>query len=137
MKVGLRTPSPTKKVKAATTGRFKRAAKKAVNPVYGHKGMGYLKDPERAVKNAIYHQVTIDPLKELGKGENVEISDIDIPETPKKSNWLPCILFIISLYCTLSVIFSHSMGMSGLIKTVVGIITLIIGFVLFIRNSHE
>lgn len=40
MKVGLRTPSPKKSLKARTTGKVKRAAKKAVNPMYGKKRNG-------------------------------------------------------------------------------------------------
>lgn len=58
MKVGLRTPSPKKSLKARTTGKVKRAAKKAVNPTYGKKGMGFIKDPERSIKNAAYHRTT-------------------------------------------------------------------------------
>lgn len=59
MKVGLRTPSPKKSLKARTTGKVKRAAKKAVNPMYGKKGMGFVKDPEKAIKNAVYHRTTV------------------------------------------------------------------------------
>lgn len=62
MKIGARTPSPEKMVKARTTGRVKRAAKRAVNPTYGIKGKDFLTDPERAVKNKIYHELTVDPL---------------------------------------------------------------------------
>ena len=67
MKIGLRIPSPTKSVKARTTGRLKRAAKSSYNPVYGKDGIGYLKDPERAIKNKIYHKVTVDPLDNAKK----------------------------------------------------------------------
>lgn len=62
MKVGIRTPSVQKRVKARTTGRIKRELKGSINPLYGKKGMGYIKDPERAIKNKIYHKVTIDPV---------------------------------------------------------------------------
>ena len=58
MKVGLRTPSIKKSVKARTTGKITRAAKKSVNPLYGKKGMGFVKDPERSIKNSIYHKTT-------------------------------------------------------------------------------
>ena len=58
MKIGLRTPSIKRSIKARTTGRVKRSMKAAVNPLYGKKGMGYIKDPERAIKNKIYHKVT-------------------------------------------------------------------------------
>ena len=59
MKVGMRSPSIKRSVKARTTGRITRAAKSSVNPLYGKKGMGYIKDPEKAVKNAIYHKTTV------------------------------------------------------------------------------
>jgi len=58
MKLGLRTPSLKKSLKARTTGKLKRSMKKAVIPGYGMKGMGYIKDPQRAIKNKIYHKVT-------------------------------------------------------------------------------
>ena len=58
MKIGLRTPSLKKSFKARTTGRLTRAVKKSIIPGYGMKGMGYIKDPERAIKNKIYHKVT-------------------------------------------------------------------------------
>lgn len=58
MKIGMRTPSLSKMVKARTTGRAKRAVKRALVPGYGRKGMGLLKDPERAIKNKIYKKTT-------------------------------------------------------------------------------
>ena len=58
MKIGMRTPSRSKMVKARTTGRAKRAVKRALIPGYGRKGMGLLKDPERAIKNKIYKKTT-------------------------------------------------------------------------------
>ena len=39
MKFGLRAPNLKKSIKARTTGRIKRAAKRAINPVYGKKGI--------------------------------------------------------------------------------------------------
>ena len=58
MKVGYRKPNIKKSIKARTTGKIKRKAKKAVNPFYGKKGMGYIKNPKRAVKNKVYHKTT-------------------------------------------------------------------------------
>lgn len=58
MKIGMRTPSLSKMVKARTTGRAKRAVKRALIPGYGRKGMGLLKDLERAIKNKIYKKTT-------------------------------------------------------------------------------
>lgn len=67
MKFGFRTPNIKKSIKARTTGRVKRAVKKSINPVYGKKGIGYIKNPERAIKNSIYHKTTIDSTKEIKK----------------------------------------------------------------------
>lgn len=68
MKIGVRTPSLKKSFKARTTGRLNRTLKKSVNPLYGKKGMGYIKNPEKALYNKVYHQVTVDPLKPLKNG---------------------------------------------------------------------
>lgn len=59
MKIGLRTPSLKKSLKARTTGRAKRAFKSAVNPVYGKKGVGVINNPKKAVYNAVYNKTTI------------------------------------------------------------------------------
>lgn len=59
MKFGFRKPSIKKMVKAKTTGKIKRAAKKAVNPLYGKKGVGAVKDPVRSVKNKVYKKTTV------------------------------------------------------------------------------
>ena len=39
-------------------GAGERAVKRALIPGYGRKGMGLLKDPERAIKNKIYKKTT-------------------------------------------------------------------------------
>lgn len=64
MKLGIRIPSPTRSIKARTTGALKRKAKSAVNPLYGKKGMGLL-HPKRALYNKVYKKTTIDPFKDL------------------------------------------------------------------------
>ncbi len=58
MKFGMRKPSLTRSLKARTTGRAKRAIKRAVIPGYGRKGMGFIKNPKRSVKNSIYKKTT-------------------------------------------------------------------------------
>lgn len=58
MKFGLRTPSLTKSLKARTTGRAKRAVKKALIPGYGKKGAGWIKNPKKAAYNKIYHKTS-------------------------------------------------------------------------------
>ena len=68
MKIGVRTPSLSKSLKARTTGRIKRQMKRAVNPLYGKKGMGFITNPEKAIYNKVYHKVTVDPLKGVKSG---------------------------------------------------------------------
>ena len=58
MKFGMRKPSLKKSIKARTTGKIKRKVKKSVNPFYGKKGMGFVKNPKKSVKNKIYHKTT-------------------------------------------------------------------------------
>lgn len=58
MKFGVRMPSLKKMVKAKTTGRAKRAIKKAINPLYGKKGMGAVKSPKKAVYNKVYNKTS-------------------------------------------------------------------------------
>ena len=58
MKFGFRTPSLSKSISARTTGQLKRMVKKAIIPGYGQKGMGWLKDPEKAAYNKIYNKTS-------------------------------------------------------------------------------
>lgn len=59
MKIGIRTPSIKKSIKARTTGKVKRKLKRVVNPLYGKKGMGFIKNPVKSVKGKIYRKTTI------------------------------------------------------------------------------
>lgn len=70
MKFGVRKPSLKRSFKARTTGRAKRAVKKAVIPGYGKKGMGWIRDPKKAAYNKVYNKTSIglgDILKKLFK----------------------------------------------------------------------
>ena len=58
MKFGLRTPSLKKSIRARTTGRAKRAVKRALIPGYGKKGMGWIKKKKKAAYNKIYNKTT-------------------------------------------------------------------------------
>lgn len=58
MKFGMRTPSLKKSFKARTTGKLKRQVKSTINPFYGKKGMGWLRDPKKAMYNKVYHKTT-------------------------------------------------------------------------------
>ena len=59
VKVGFRTPNIEKSIKARTTGRAKRALKRSMNPLYGKKGMGFVKDPEKSIRDAVYKRTTV------------------------------------------------------------------------------
>ncbi len=70
MKMGLRTPNLKKSFKAKTVGKYKRAAKRAINPVYGKKGAGFLKNPKKAIYNNLYQKTTVDGLASVKKASS-------------------------------------------------------------------
>ena len=59
MKYGIRKPSFRKSISARTTGKAKRAVKRALIPGYGKKGTGILKNPRKALYNKVYHKTTL------------------------------------------------------------------------------
>lgn len=59
MKIGIRKPNIKKSIKARTTGKVKRAVKKSINPFYGKRGAGFVKNPVKSVKNSVYHRTTV------------------------------------------------------------------------------
>ena len=68
MKIGMRRPSLKRSISARTTGRAKRAIKKAIIPGYGQRGMGLL-HPKRALYNKVYRKTTFS-IFDLAKGFN-------------------------------------------------------------------
>ncbi|WP_195970428.1 hypothetical protein [Clostridium thermobutyricum] len=58
MKFGVRKPSIKKSFKVRTTGKAKRAMKKAVIPGYGKKGMGWVNNPKKATYNKVYNKTS-------------------------------------------------------------------------------
>ena len=58
VKVGFRKPSIKRSVKARTTGKYKRRVKKAINPLYGKKGIGFIKSPRKSIRKKIYRKTT-------------------------------------------------------------------------------
>lgn len=67
MKFGFRKPSIKKSIKASSTSKWKRQAKKTVDPSYGKKGVGWIKSPKKALSNKVYKKTTIDPFKSFKK----------------------------------------------------------------------
>ena len=59
MKIGVRKPNIKKRIKARTTSKVKRLAKKSINPLYGKKGMGYIRNPKKAIYNKAYNKTSI------------------------------------------------------------------------------
>lgn len=58
MKFGLRKPSVNKSISAKTTGRLEKASKRVINPWYGRKGSGLIKNPARASYNKVYNKIS-------------------------------------------------------------------------------
>lgn len=61
MKFGFRTPSIKRSISARTTGRAKRAIKRAIIPGYGRKGMGLLTNPKKSIYNRVYRKTAFGP----------------------------------------------------------------------------
>ena len=58
MKFGMRTPSLKRSIKARTTGKLKKQVKSAIIPGYGKIGMGWIKDPKKAMYNKVYNKTS-------------------------------------------------------------------------------
>ena len=58
MKLGMRKPSIKRSIKARTTGKAKRQLKSTVNPLYGKKGVGFIKSPSKSINNKVYKKTT-------------------------------------------------------------------------------
>lgn len=58
MKFGFRKPSPMRSLRARTTGRLKRSVKSSINPFYGKKGTGWVRNPRRAAYNKVYNKTS-------------------------------------------------------------------------------
>jgi len=54
----MRKPSLKKSFRARATGKLKRKIKRTVNPFYGKKGMGFIKNPRKSIYNKVYHRTT-------------------------------------------------------------------------------
>lgn len=96
---GLRKPSVSKSISARTTGRVKRSVKRAANPFYGKRGTGFITNPKRSVKNAVYHRTTTGGLSSIKRSRGRRSNDDIVPETPitpvkKLSHWIIGLLVI-------------------------------------------
>lgn len=94
MKYGMRKPSWKKSVSARTTGRAKRAIKRAIIPGYGKRGMGWL-HPKRALYNRVYRKTTFS-IFDLGKTMSSKGSS--------NSGCCVILIFLFTLFCTIAYI---------------------------------
>ena len=83
MKFGIRKPNYKARFKARTTGKLKRKMKKAVNPFYGKKGVGFIKNPSKSIKSAIYHRTTVGVPSVLPKSKSQKTSSARKSPSPK------------------------------------------------------
>lgn len=137
MKIGMRTPSLKKSFKARTTGRMKRAAKKAINPLYGKKGMGMIKNPKKAMYNKVYNKTTVsvsDVVKGSKRRGTTKTSTTSAPSvTPntktKQKQDKSIVALIILIVCTLLCFAGGNIPF--------GIILAIISVVLIIKRQQK
>ena len=135
MKMGVRKPSVKKSIKARTTGKVKRSIKKTVNPLYGKKGMGFVNDPERAVKNAVYNRTTV------GVGDILDHASApaDLPqaEAPVYGNGIFVFLIVLcSVLVVLSLLLTIAMPVVGIAGVVLGILGIVYS-VKHIKNNKQ
>ena len=71
MKFGIREPNLKKSIKARTTGKIKRTAKRSINPLYGKKGMGFINNPKKAMYNKVYNKTSINAFDLFKKSNNI------------------------------------------------------------------
>lgn len=90
--VGIRKPSASKSFKARTTGRVNRTIKRATNPLYGKKGAGFVKDPERSINNAVYHKTSTGGLSSI----NSSSSHQELAEEEKPTSTFDAVVGLIS-----------------------------------------
>ena len=101
MKIGMRKPSLTRSLKARTTSKWKRQAKKAIIPGYGKKGMGWIKNPKKAMYNKVYHKTTFGlsdlfkSSKKRAKNKKVEHKKTTSTQLTVKSNKKTGIVLIV------------------------------------------
>ena len=137
MKYGVRKPNVKKSIKARTTGKVKRQVKKAVNPLYGKKGMGIVNDPKKAAYNAVYSRTTVG-VSDLVKrsASATQKSFANAPHTiPQKKEYSAntysvCgILMIVlgAVLALLGLILLLAVPVAGIIAIVFGVACVVIG----------
>lgn len=76
MKIGMRKPSVKKSIMGMTTSQVKREFMRGIDPTYGKKGVGFIKNPHKAVYNQVYNRTTFGGISGL-KNSNIYIPEVD------------------------------------------------------------
>lgn len=118
MKFGVRTPSIKKSVNARTIGKVKRQVKKAVNPLYGKKGMGLVNDPKKAAYNAVYSRTTVG-VSDVIKGATAASGQASVP---------PSLTSVKKEYS------DRTYKVCGIALIVIGVILVLLGLLLLIAS---
>lgn len=80
--MGFRTPSVKKSFSAKTTGSAKRKVKKAINPTYGRKGTGVIRNPKKAAYNKVYNKTTVG-LSDIVSSKSKSTKNVEYNEPAK------------------------------------------------------
>ena len=91
MKIGIRKTSIKRSIKARTTGKLKRQVKKAVNPLYGKKGMGLVNNPKKAVYNKVYNKTTIGVSDIVSGSHTTKSSSTSVTNVSPSTNTSPIV----------------------------------------------
>ncbi len=126
MKFGVRKPSIKRSISARTTGKIKRSVKKAVNPLYGKQGMGYINDPKKAVYNKVYNKTTVG-VKDIintptSNHSSKNAGNTNISATPTTNNQHGCFRTVLAVLLIIIGVFTIPVG---LIFIAIGILLLV------------
>ena len=78
MKYGIRKPSVKKSISARTTGKMKRTVKKAANPMYGKKGSGVMRNPQKSMYNKVYSNTSVGLSDLYSSNDDIDLHSDDI-----------------------------------------------------------
>jgi hypothetical protein len=139
MKVGIRKPSLKKSLKARTTGKLKRAAKRTINPLYGKNGTGLATDPKKAIYNKVYNKTTIGISDIKLSTTNTKKSSINYePANVSNTNLDKISTFNLKLYsivfrilAIILILFSLAIFTLGAIGVILGILLIIFGIFIY------
>lgn len=137
MKYGVRKPNLKKSIKARTAGKVKRQVKKAINPLYGKKGMGIVNDPKKAAYNAVYNRTTVG-VSDIAKGltaANGNPAASSSSNAPQKKEYSPntysvcgILMIVLGVFLALiGILLLFAVPVGGLIAVVVGVASVVIG----------